>query len=143
MGQVPNTTGHDGNALHPAGGPFNFKIKWADDHDKDGQKMTNKNGDPYALVILESVDDPSRGDVFVNFTLTENFYWLIHEFQIAIGKSTDGGYEWSDLVGMKVAAHVQHKQYGGKTYANVKTWVKHGDTAAAPQTGGGDDDMPF
>ena len=144
MGTVPNTTGKDGSATHPEGGPFEFKVKHSDDHDKDGVELSDKNGDQYAIVILENVNNPELGDVFHRFNLTDSWLWKLNEFQRALGKTTDGGYNWIDLVNMKVRAYIVHKDYQGKTYANVSAFEEIEGVASAPtKPKGQDDDMPF
>lgn len=144
MGTVPNVKDADANRLHPKGGPFGFKVKAVHEEDKDGNPLVDKNGDGRVLVILEpDSDDPNRGDVMHNLSLSGKADFRIKEFLEAIGLPVEGGYGWDHCEGKHLNAYIVHSDYNGKTYANVSAMEPYSADTSNMTTAPSKESAPF
>lgn len=137
MSKVPNTTNAKEFAIHPAGGPFGFRI----DRVKDHWSANCPKENPPDMYIIECAPiGGGEGRCKVGFFVQRNTNaWTLKRLCEAVGLSTEGGYESTEFEGKTFQCAIKHTTKGEKVYQNPV------DSSIAPLDSNvnDDDDLPF
>lgn len=135
--------GHENNredfVILPAG-EYPFKVVKFERGSFAGSEKIPACNKVHIGVVLDG-GDKGRGYASVNFYMVDNQLWKIFQFLESVGLRQEGtvSIPWSKVeqgVGeLEGRCKTSNRDYNGKTYAEVKTWIKSKASAVA-------DDMP-